>query len=147
MKVVPDKFEKNSTDGIVRLDIEFLTAKIPSQSDKENYVTRGHIDFPLTLPKDDNDQTFPKGILKFRNNNAEQHTRDWLVWSQHKESLYCFPCRLFSNSVCCRISASKSSLATVKGWPVSAKWRKLCNRVPEHEKSNEYRECYLAWWE
>ena len=31
MKVVPDKFEKNSTDGLVRLDIEFLTSEIPSQ--------------------------------------------------------------------------------------------------------------------
>ena len=132
MKVVPDKFEKNSTDGLVRLDIGFLTAEIPSQSDIENYVTRGYIVFPLTLPKDGNSQTFPEGILKFRNINGEQYTQDWLVWSQHKESLYCFPCWLFSNSVCCRMSASKSSLATVKGWPVSANWRKLCNRVLEH---------------
>ena len=90
MKVVPDKFEKNST-GLVGLDIGFLIAEVPSQSDIENYVTRGHVDFPLTLPKDDNNQTFPEGILKFRNINAEPHTRDWLVWGQHKESLYCFP--------------------------------------------------------
>ena len=147
MKVVPVNLKKNSTDGLVSLDIGFLTAEIPSQSDIENYVTRGHIDFPLTLPKDANNQTFPEGILKFKNVNVEQHTRDWLVWSQHKKSLYCFPCRHFSKCVCCRLSASKSSLATVEGWQVSAKWQKLCNRVPEHEKSNGHRECYLAWQE
>ena len=73
MKVVQEKFEKIST-GLVRLDIGFLTAEFPSQSDIENYVTRGHIDFTLTLPKDGNNQTFPEGILKFRNINAEQHT-------------------------------------------------------------------------
>ena len=51
----------------------------------ENYVTRGHIDFPLTLPTDGKNQTFPRGrpVLKFRNINAEQHTRDWLYWNQH----------------------------------------------------------------
>jgi len=79
MKVVQDKFE-NTGAG---LGIGFLAAEFPSQSDIENYVTRGHIDFPLTLPKDGKNQTFPIGILKFRNINAEQHTRDWLVWSQH----------------------------------------------------------------
>ena len=76
MKVVPDKVEKNST-GLVGLDIEFLTEEFPSQSDMENYFTRGHIDFPLTLPKDGSNQTFPEGILKFRNINAEQHTRNY----------------------------------------------------------------------
>ena len=54
MKVVRDKFEKNST-GLVGVDIGFRTAKFPSQSDIENYVTRGRIDFRSTLhtlPKD-----------------------------------------------------------------------------------------------
>ena len=99
------------------------------------------------MPKDGNNQTFPEVILKFRNINAKQHTRDRLVWNQHKELLYCFPCGLFWNNVCCRLSASKSALATVEGWPSSAKWRKLCNRVSEHEKSNRHRKCYVTWQE
>ena len=106
----------------------------------------GHTDIPLTLPNVGNNQTFPEGIQKFRTINAEQHTRDWLVWIQHKESLCCFPCRLFWNSVCCRLTiAFKSALATAEGWPANANWRKLCNGVPEHERSNWHRECYLAW--
>ena len=62
MKVVQDKF-KNTSAG---LDIGFLTGEIPSQSDIKSYVTKGHIDFPLTLPKDGKNQTFPIGVLKFR---------------------------------------------------------------------------------
>jgi len=79
MKAVQDKFENTSAG----LDIRFFAAEFPSQSDIENCVTRSHVDFPLTLPEDGKNQTFPKGILKFRNINAEQHTRGCLVWSQH----------------------------------------------------------------
>ena len=61
----------------------------------ENYVTGGHIDFPLTLPKDGNNQTFPEGMLKIRNINAEQHTPDSLDWNQHRESLHCFSAGYF----------------------------------------------------
>ena len=57
-------FFLNST-GLVGLDIGFLSAEFPSQSDIENYVTIGQIDFLLTLPKDGNKQTFPEGIIKF----------------------------------------------------------------------------------
>ena len=82
----------------------------------------------------------------FRNINAEQ--RDWLAWRQHEESLYCFPCRLFWNSVCCRLStAFKSTLATDECWPASTNWRKLCDMVSEHEKCNGHKEYYLAWRE
>ena len=136
---------KKFSTGLVGLDIGFLTAEFPLQSDIENYVTRGHIDFPLTLPKDGNNQTFIESILKLRNINAKQHTQDWPIWSQHKESLYCFPCWIFWNSVCSRLStAYKSVLTTAEGWPASANWLKLCNRVPEHPKSNGHRECYVV---
>jgi len=58
MKVVQDKFENTNA----ALDIGFLAAEFPSQSDIKNYVTRGQIDFLLTLPKDGKNQTFPIGI-------------------------------------------------------------------------------------
>ena len=56
-----------------------------------------------------------------------------------------FPCGLFWNNVCCRLSASNSALAAVEDWPANAKSQKLCNRVPEHEKSSGHRKCYLVW--
>ena len=48
MKAVQDKIENTSAG----LDIGFLAAEFPSQSDIENCVTRSHVDFPLTLPED-----------------------------------------------------------------------------------------------
>ena len=108
MKVVQDKCKKISI-GLVGLDIGFLTAEFPSQSDIHNYLTRGIIDFPLTFPKDGKYETFSGGILNSRNINAEHHSREWLVWNQHKGSLCCFPCRLFWNSVCSRLNTASIS--------------------------------------
>ena len=54
------KHKKIST-GLVVLEIKFLAAQFPSHLDIENYITSGHIDFLLTLPKDGNNQTFPEG--------------------------------------------------------------------------------------
>ena len=61
MKVVHDKCKKNIT-GLVRLGIGFFTAEFPSQSDIENNAIRCHIDFPLTLPKDGNNQSLIRFI-------------------------------------------------------------------------------------
>ena len=38
-------------------------------------------------------------------------------------------------------------MASPGGYAATGKWRKLCNRIPEHERSNVHRECYLAWRE
>jgi len=52
---------------------------------------------------------------------------------------------LFASSS--KSKSSKSALANPDGYPASGKWRKLRERVPEHERSNVHRECYLAWRE
>ena len=85
--VVVDKLDRNNTDEAVRLDIGFLTSEIPFQSDIEKYVIKGHTHFPLTLPNDSSNRAFPKSVLTSRNINGEENRRDWLVWSQHTESL------------------------------------------------------------
>jgi len=56
------------------------------------------------------------------------------------EALFCFPCRLFQKGN----ETSKSRLAA-SGYAANTKWRKLANRIPEHEKSNVHKDCYLAW--
>ena len=75
----------NNRTGLVELEIGFLTANSSSQSDIENYVTSGNIDFPLTLSMDGQKQTSPEGILTLKDIYEKQHARDWFVWSQHKE--------------------------------------------------------------
>ena len=146
MKVVQDKCKKITT-WLVMLDIGFLTAEFPSQSDMEYYGTRGHIDIQLELPKDGNNKTLPEGKPKFSNINAEQHTRNELVWVSIRSHYAAFHAGYFGSAYCRLSTDSKSALATAEGWPASVNWRKLCNWVPEHEMSNAHRECYLAWRE
>jgi hypothetical protein len=76
----------------------FIQAKCPSNPDIEEYVIRCHIGLPNTLPKDKNGQEFLQSMLRCQKVNDELHDRDWLVWSEHKQSLNCFPCRLFASS-------------------------------------------------
>ena len=83
--------------------------------------------------------------MKFHGTNGEIHKREWLVWSQVKQALYCLPCRLFWHTTC--VLHSRSALASPGGWTASTKWRKLSVRVREHEKSKSYKECYIAWRE
>ncbi|XP_065667580.1 uncharacterized protein LOC136087888 [Hydra vulgaris] len=70
----------------------------------------------------------------------------------NKQTLFCFPCRLFygnisKSSVTERSLSSRSVLASPGGYAATGKWQKLCNRIPEHERSNVHRKCYLDWRE
>ncbi|XP_037775589.1 uncharacterized protein LOC119572556 [Penaeus monodon] len=42
---------------------------------------------------------------------------------------------------------SQSILASANGWSTAQKWRKLFDRLPEHEHSMTHKKCYLAWRE
>ncbi|XP_061449442.1 calsenilin isoform X4 [Rhineura floridana] len=140
--------EDERSNHNVGLDIGCITTEFPSQKEIEQYVMNGHIPLPKTFPKDTCNQVFPESILKFQSTNGELHVRDWLVWSQQKQALYCFPCRLFwHKTVKTSTSASKSALVSAEGWDSNGKWRKLSYRIPKHEKGNSHRECYLAWRE
>ena len=43
--------------------------------------------------------------------------------------------------------SSQSILASANGWSTEQKWRKLFDRLPEHEHSTARKKCYLAWRE
>ncbi|XP_047132442.1 uncharacterized protein LOC124811172 [Hydra vulgaris] len=116
----------------VLLDIGNLLSEIPSQSEIEKYVTNDHVDFPNILPKDINNQA--QTILNFWNVKGKVHKRDWLVWSQHKQALFCFPCRLFSDnisksSVTERNLSSRSVFASLGGYAATGKWRKILDVI------------------
>ena len=69
--------------------------------------------------------------------------RDYLSWSEQLQALFCFPCRLFSTND----SLIKSSLASPRGWSANCgpKWKKLYDRLTEHENSASHQQCYLSW--
>ena len=100
------------------------------------------------LPKLDNQtlpKKFPMHIFKKTLPNGEIERRDWLIWNSSSASIFCFPCRLFSRLP----SAQCSALASKSGWQpapfAKTEWKKLYDRVPEHEKSSNHKNCYLEW--
>ena len=95
---------------------------------------------PDNFPND-GQRAFPKSILKVARQNVEVFERDWLVWSKEKESLFCFPCRLFSEATV----SCKSILSSDQGWLKQQSWHKLYDKVPAHEKSDGHKKCYVQW--
>lgn len=77
--------------------------------------------------------------------NGEIITREWLQWSPIKSAFFCFLCRLFST----KSEGQSSSFAKCSGFGVnnetSAKWKKLWDRVPQHETSPDHLQCSIQW--
>lgn len=84
----------------IHLGIDVGTlSEIPSVIEIENAVRHGPKKLPQTLPKDIENRSFPNSVFHQKLRNSESTLRDWLVWSQMKQALYCFPCRLFSKQL------------------------------------------------
>ena len=109
--------------SVIGLDIGCITDEVPTPAEIEKYTTIGHIPLPKQFPNDLDKQTFPEIALKFHGTKGEVHKREFLVWSQVKQALYCLPCQLFwhAASVSSKLSA-RSALASPGGWSASAKW-------------------------
>nr|XP_012561392.2 zinc finger MYM-type protein 1-like [Hydra vulgaris] len=73
--------------------------------------------------------------------NGEYVPRDWLVWSKVKQSIFCFPCRLFSKLP----TANRSRLTTISEYRFQRKWKKLHDKIPEHQNSSNHKYCYIKW--
>ena len=41
----------------------------------------------------------------------------------------------------------QSSFSSRDGWGTEKKWKKLWDRIPDHEKSDAHKNCYLRWRE
>ena len=112
-----------------------------STSEMEKIVLKGHEKLPTRFPDDTCGHRFPTGVLSTTLQNGEKADRDWLVWSRTKKSLFCLPCRLFSK----QDVSNRAALTSIQGYTCERNWRKLHDRVPEHENSNQHKACYVAW--
>ena len=86
---------------------------------------------PLQFPNDSSNRAFPVSLLCSKLPNGEDVPRDWLVWSKSKQALFCFPCRLFTQSS----TVNRSLLALSTGYSKNNKWKKLYVKIPEHQES------------
>ena len=117
----------------------------PNSDIVETIVRMGPPILPKELPKDGK-RAFPQSVLFSKCANGESICRDLLAWSKTKESLFCFPCRLFGQtSKMCKSSCS--ILVTDEGWEKEYGWRKLYDKLPKHEQSLFHKRCYIKWRE
>ena len=108
-------------------------------SETEMVVKSGPQPHPRSFPCDVKKSQFPVYILRRRQQNGDMLYRDWLVWSESRKALFCFPCRV--------LKPSTGHLVSINGWSSDVGWKKLYDRVPEHEKSVAHRESYVEWRE
>jgi hypothetical protein len=123
-------------NDIGHLEEDFLTAE-----QVEMAVRKGPDKHPYQFPCDHSGRSFPSSVLRAKLQNGKTTPRDWLVWSKAKQSLHCFPCRLLSKLP----QASRSNLASASGHSVNDRWKKLHDKIPEHERSNSHKQCYMQW--
>ena len=99
--------------SVIRLDIGRTTYEVPTQVEIEKYITS----VPSLLPKEfifDLDRlAFPEIALKICRTNGEMYKREFLVWSQVKQSSYCLPCRMQWHTTC--VVSTRSALASPVG--------------------------------
>jgi len=80
----------------ISFDIGTLTHQEPTSEDVEMIVQTGSKPYPSKFLQDVKGSPFPISILRCKEKNGDITKRDWLIWSESKEALYCLPCRLFS---------------------------------------------------
>ena len=125
---------------IASFDIGLISDEIPCNKDVENAVISGPQTHPKIFPNDNKNIRFPISLLSQRQQNGDNNDREWLVWSETNQAIYCFPCRLYRTSI-----YGASHLSSIDGWSVSLGWKKLYDRIPDHEKTAIHRRNYLEW--
>ena len=111
----------------------------PSLEQVRTAVQRGHQGYPTVFPPDKTGRNIPISLLHIQLNNGKKVLRDWLVWSNEKQSLYCLCCRLFYKGP----TQSRPALAQLHG--ICDNWRKLYEKIHQYKKSQVHKLSYLEW--
>ena len=86
----------SAIDG--HFDVGNLTNQYASRQEVNIAIKFGPKPNPKRFPRDNKGKRFPLNIFKQTLQNGDNSVRDWLVWSEARESLFCFLCRLFKSS-------------------------------------------------
>lgn len=84
-------------------------------------------------PKDDDHRHFSNFHFLRKLNNGETQHRHWLVYSNSRNKVFCFPCRLFGNS----------QTQMVQGG--CCDWRHLSSILRRHENTKEHMAFMFQW--
>lgn len=100
-------------------------------------LNAGKIEADLSNTLRDGRHLTKEWFTKVMPNGLRVH-RSWLSYSKSKNALFCVPCKLFSQSDRDKMSA----LAKDEGF---TQWKKLSERIPEHENSLNHKKCFCDW--
>lgn len=127
------------SDELFKLSNDPATWKKLSSSDRDYLAAVGPPTMPSKFPHDKHEnRSFPISLLQKFLPNKETVNRDWLVWSTLKNALFCFPCCLFL-----RDDEFEPSGLCRNG--IGNNWRKLYDKIDNHEGNTKHIERYLLW--
>lgn len=90
----------------------------------------------INYPKNDNNRHFSDEHYVRKLNNGEIIDRKWLVYSKQKDAVFCFCCKLFSDS--------KIKLTSASG---QNDWQHLPMSLRDHESSEKHMSAMKSWLE
>ncbi|XP_060845943.1 zinc finger MYM-type protein 1-like [Rhopalosiphum padi] len=136
--IIEANYNKQS-DEMFKLSNDPATWKKLSLSDRDYLAAVGPPTMPSKFPHDEHEnRSFPISLLQKTLPNKETVKRDWLVWSTLKNALFCFPCCLFL-----RDDEFEPSGLCRNG--IENNWRKLYDKIDNHEGNTKHIERYLLW--
>ncbi|XP_060845261.1 zinc finger MYM-type protein 1-like [Rhopalosiphum padi] len=136
--IIEANYNKQS-DEMFKLSNDPATWKKLSLSDRDYLAAVGPSTMPSKFPHDEHEnRSFPISLLQKTLPNKETVKRDWLVWSTLKNALFCFPCCLFL-----RDDEFEPSGLCRNG--IENNWRKLYDKIDNHEGNTKHIERYLLW--
>lgn len=94
-----------------------------------------------SFPADPSGKHFHETLLYMKTDNrtCKAIPREWLMWSETKNSIHCLPCSIFHSN------QNKSKLAKEGFFPEKQQYKRLYRLFSMHERSSEHRKHYLEW--
>jgi len=107
---------------------------------KGKIVLDGSPSNPTSFPHDYSRCPFPVSVFHNIFPNGKSVPRNWLVWSQTAQGLYCFPCCIFQGSDNQELLMFTRSDAGIKD-----NWKKLYDKSDSHQQNTSHLSHHCAW--
>lgn len=114
-----------------------------TNTDKYEIVKLGPVrvenyDFPITIYENDQKRRFTANNYYRKLSNGDLIDRKWVVYSKVKDSVYCFPCKIFQQN-----KQNESHLCNIG----LKDWKHLSEKLKSHESSKIHFQSIKSWTE
>lgn len=134
----PESMSTSMTAGMENLNPQNDPGLWPitiTDVDRTEIVLRGPIRIKVELfPVNNNGRRFSEYHYNKILVNGEKLDRRWMIYSQTKDAVYCFPCRIFG--------LENTKIGSSEG---VCDWKHLGDYLKSHESSRQHKDCMLKW--